>query len=111
MGLVECQDVSNHISLHTTLSDCDSFDVGHSLFSQGCCHLCCSQRQLPTSDNSLRCVPFFMKICFTFTCVEAFHLEDVFFSMDLDFTLNRLKTPRQANFRFEYSLRFGEGRF
>ena len=48
-------------------------------FSEGCCHLlCCSQCQLPISDNSFRSIQSLMGICLTFGSVEAFYVEDVF---------------------------------
>ena len=71
MGLIRCQDVGVSLNLLTTLSDCNSFNVSHFLFSQVCCYLLyCSQSQFP---SSLRCVQ-----SFTFSSMEAFHQEDVF---------------------------------
>ena len=79
MGLIKSQDVGVDLYLPTTLSDWDSFDICHALFSPVCCHFfCCSQCQLPTSDNSFRRVQSLLGICLTFVSVEAFYLEDVF---------------------------------
>ena len=78
-GLIKCQDVGVSLDLITTLSDCDSFDVRHALFSQGCCYLlCCIQCQLPTYDNSFRNIQSHVGICLTFGSLETVYLEDVF---------------------------------
>ena len=55
IGLIKCQDMCISLDFLSALSN-DSSDVRHALFSQGCCHLCCCQRQVPTSDNSFRSV-------------------------------------------------------
>ena len=76
--MIKCQDVDVDLYLVIIFSDCDSFDVHHALFSQGCCHLWWSQSLLPTSDNSFRSVKSLVTICLTIGCVEAFNLEDDF---------------------------------
>ena len=78
-GLIKCWNVSVGLNLLSTLSNSNSFDVCHFLFSQGCCHLLqCSQSQLPTSDNSFQCFQSFIGICFVFGHVKSLYLEDVF---------------------------------
>ena len=53
LELIKIQDVSVIPLFLSTLSICDSFNVCHTMFSQGCCNLVrCCQGQLSTSDNS-----------------------------------------------------------
>ena len=79
MGLVKCPDVDVGLDLLSALSNSNSSDLCRSLFSQGCCHRhCCSQSQLPTPDNSFKCVQSFLVICFAFGHVEGLHFRDVF---------------------------------
>ena len=78
MGLIKYQDVGVGLEWFFVFSNGDSSDVCDSMFSQGCCYLlCCSQGQLPTSDNPFRNVQSFVGICSAFATVEAFHFEDV----------------------------------
>ena len=74
MGLIKCQDVDVGLDLLSALSNCNSSNVCHTLFSLGYCHLFCSQGQHPTSDNSFRSVGIYT----AFGRVEAFHLKNVF---------------------------------
>ena len=70
MGQIKCHDVGVGLDLLTTLSDCNSFGVGHSQFSLGSCHLFCySQRYVRTYDSSLRSVQSLDGICLS---VESF---------------------------------------
>ena len=78
MRLIKCQNLGVGLDLLLAVSNGDSSEVCHSLFSRRCCHcLCSSQHQLPTSDNSFGSVQSFMGICSAFSQVETFHL-DVF---------------------------------
>ena len=77
MGLIKYQDVGVGLDLLTTLSDCDSFDVVHSVFPWLLSSLL-SPMPPCTSTNSLWCVHTFMKISFIFSNMEVFHVEDVF---------------------------------
>ena len=117
IGQIKSQDVGVGLDLFFTFSSGDSSYVCHSLFFQGYCNLCCcSQGQLPTSDNSLRRVQSFVGICSSFCSVEAFHFEDVLGllpTVDLDkqvfiscFLHVLVGSSRRDNFFFEQSWEF-----
>ena len=78
MGLIKCQDVSVGFYLLTILSDRDSFDIHHALFSRGTIisSVVANAGSLLLT-TTFRSVQFLVWICLTFGNVEAFYLENV----------------------------------
>ena len=90
MELFKCQDVSIGLDSFFTFSNGVSY-VHHSLFSQGCSYLLCTQRQLPTPDNSFGSVESFMWVALYFCCMKSFSF--LMFSACLQMSSSKSRFP------------------